>query len=251
MHFMDETDDKPERLIPPKKTAADAIDAVVDAVIQAVPGIGSSTSTLINEYIPSPIEKKRGQWEEDVSSTVNQHSDQLDQLADTNQVTVTDLSADILERLITSCPDGMADTHYDMDKLIEFFPGEVKADIKDACNELFSLGLVSIRNIPNCWDVRLSEDSYEVLDRQIMDWDTVGDAKAIANIVVNTKQSESRSLCHELGWTTRRFNPALRVLVESISDQCVREVDGREFYKRGFVLTSATISELRLFIKTR
>jgi hypothetical protein len=95
-------------------------------------------------------------------------------------------------------------------------PGADRQDVEDATADLEALGLIERESfLGRHWVIRLMPAFYVRLDHQIMGWDTTTEAVTIARFLLERDASGAASDLHrQTGWEKRRFNPALRIVLD-------------------------------------
>lgn len=226
--------------------------AVVEAIAQATP-VSAGLARLYQTTHPSDAERNRGQWENSITERSNEHDERLDvheRAISPHTETIDGTAARLLEVLGRDCADGMRSKRYALDDLCELLPEESQTDIESAVFELNSMRLLEVnRNIKD-FRVRLGEEFYKQIDRQIMGWDTENDAAMLAEAMINDRTLESMPRLQEhIGWEKRRFNPALSRVMEFIPAGRTRQVKTPDYATLGFVLLPEDRSNLRRFIR--
>lgn len=236
---------------PARNLSAGVSRRVAKGTLGAVPVAGAILSEVADALLPDPAEIERGQWEEAVSNGVNDAHARLDQIDGTASATetITGLAAQVIKALIESCPDGLHRTWVDAPDMAAEL-GVSEADLSEAIGELQMFGLVERRSLTNApLRVRLTAGAYRQLDRQIMDWDTLGDARHVATLMLGTGKSISIAPLHQAtGWEKRRFNPAFAEVLALVVDGPVSKEVQPDYPTRYLGLSAADRARLRRFV---
>lgn len=243
------------RKINPPEThrKADLGRAAARAVAGAIPVVGSAATELANEILPDPSAKARKEWEQHVSDGVNdlnERVDDIDSRTGARTVELTGGTAAAAKYLIEQCPDGLAQEWTSLEQLCEAYPNPTKQELLDGLGDLESYGLIKeVSFIGSPSRYKLTTYAYEVLDQPVMGWDTKADARELAKEVLAMSGTISvRALDAKMGWPRRRFNPALRLVVDFIEDGRVSKVIQPDYVTAHFAMSNAERAELRRFV---
>lgn len=251
---MSEEDSSKRKIIPPKENRkADLGRAAARGIAGAIPVVGSAAAELANELLPDPTAKGRQQWEGEISDGVNGLNDRVDDIdARTGKRTIElkGGAAAAAMFMIKQCPDGLAQQWTSIEELCEAYPDLTKRDLLDGLGDLESYGLIKeVSFIGSPSRYQLTTDAYETLDKPVLGWDTLSDARDLAREVLAMADSVSvRSLDEKMGWPRRRLNPALRLVVDFIGEGRVSKTIQPDYVTRYFSPSNAERAELRRFV---
>jgi hypothetical protein len=153
--------------------------------------------------------------------------------------------------LAEQCVDGMPG-HFG-DGLLTAFADDERADIRLALSELKADGLVELSPLigPKLPRIRTTYALFEAADPGITGHDPGQDAVVLARLLIedpklgNVPQLESAA-----GWESRRFNPALGLLVPLFPPGRRRSPIQNRYPVLGFIVGPDEILELKRFIQT-
>lgn len=218
----------------------------------SVPLAGAVLTEIVDASVPDHEARDRERWEGDVTDGVNHlhgRVDDIDQRRGRRLVSLSGAPALAAKYIVERCPDGLASYEVTLADLQAAYPGLSKGELLDGLGDLESHGLIeSISFIGSPSEYRLTHYGYEVLDEPIMGWNTEDDARALAALVVQKRENiRSADLEAELGWPRRRFNPALRMVVNFIHPGRVSQTIQPDYVTRYFSPTNAEPAQLRRF----
>lgn len=250
------SDEKPRAIQPPKThRGADIARAAAKGVLGAVPVAGAALAEAAELGLPNPTEADRRRWEGDVTDGVNNlhgRVDNLDGRTGMRAVTFSGARADVAKFMIERCPDGLMRDDVTLEQLQEAYPDCGQDEIIEALGYLESYGLVeSTEFLGGDGFYNLTARGYEALDPPIMGWNPREDARQIAALIVAPGRLESVTafeLEAELGWPRRRFNPALRAVLNFIHPGRIDDTIQPYFPACGFFTTNAERAQLRRFV---
>ena len=228
----------------PKKDRKDKIYALIDAGLQVFP-LGGSATTLFKEIIDLPYDVKSKQWQNDVTRLVNKLSAIADKNDSFSMPLPSKLALSLLEHMLADCPNGMNENSYTSADFIQVFYDRNKDDIVEAAYELQALGLCKIRDVANYWGISITHEGYKRFDRLFMPWDTRNDILDILGEMINCEEYTSKVVCSNLGWSTRRFNPALTCVIENIPEKLLRNVNQWEYSVHALINSPETKAYLK------
>lgn len=237
----------------PKKSPKNkAARQIVKAAAGSVPYAGAALAEAAEAFFPNHESQDRERWEGDVTEGVNHlhgRVDDIDERTGERHVSLTGAPAYIAKHMIELCADGMASDRVTLADLQAAYPDLSKEQLLDGFGDLESYGLIESRALINApTRYRLTRFGYEVLDGPIMGWNTHEDARTIAALVVEKRQNiRSAELEAELGWPRRRFNPALRIVVDFIDPGHVSHTIQPDYVTRYFSPNNAELAVLRRF----
>ncbi|MBO9712678.1 hypothetical protein [Sphingomonas sp.] len=238
---------------PPKvNRAADLGRAAAKGVLGAVPVAGSLLAEAAGEVLPDPTEADRRRWEGDVTDGVNNLHGRVEKIAQqtgARTVSLTGGSAVAAKYMVEHCPDGLAHTWVSIDEIAAAYPDVERQEIKDGLGDLESYGLVSTISFIGSPDrYKLTQYGYEVLDPPIMGWSPKEDARQVAALAVKQQDGvRSADLEAALGWPRRRFNPALRIVVDFVEPGRVSQSLQPDYVTRWFSPNNMERAQLRRF----
>lgn len=152
---------------------------------------------------------------------------------------------ELLEMMLRDCPDGLRTNRYNLEELSQKFPDESEKAIEDAAHDLENSGLADIVRPGQGWHIRLNESSYAQGDARFMGWNPYEDAKTLATTMLKENTGVSADLIKSLGWEKRRFNPALRVVMNAVPDGIVSKTKDTDYVTPSISLTSPSEAALR------
>ncbi|HPE31333.1 MAG TPA: hypothetical protein PLV61_09070, partial [Parvularculaceae bacterium] len=181
------------------------------------PGLGSLLEAIYSVTHPEAIEKELAQW--------RQQTDQnLDRLLEAIFPTIklSDDASAIAIYLCNSSGKGRKKSElYTINAIHKDFPHLSKEQVEDCVGELLHYGLVS--KGPTVQTMITPEYPLFWLFDPISEFgtDPYEDAKTLANEALQEKVFNSRKTIAQLGWSPRRFNPALAYIIEEIGDHFI------------------------------
>jgi len=239
---------------PPKKhRAADAGRAAAKGGLGMVPIVGSPLAEAAGMLLPDPTAKDRARWEGDVTGSVNRlhgRVDDIDQRTGKKTVSLEGGAAVAAKHMVESCPDGLAQHWVGVEDIYQAYPDVPRDEIVGGLGDLESYGLVSTVSFIGAPDrYKMTQYGYEVLDGPVMGWNTTQDARQIAALALQGNRDGVRvaELDAALGWPRRRFNPALRMVVDFFDSGRVSQSIQPDYVTRWFSPNNAERAELRRF----
>ena len=224
--------------------------AVAEAAASLIPG-GGALARLYRTTHPPKSEQDRKEWQSQITERSNDHSDQLDRheriIAPTYEIKGPPV--DLIVAMIQQCTDGRSERIYTLQDLRALLPQHDEQIVKDAIFELVELGLLSRVQTMSVIRVRLTERAYDQVDEHVMGWSPRLDALELAELMLETEEGRSALLCEALGWTKRRFNPAVRYLLRHLPDDRVSNEIDLNFEIRGITLVDEDLAALRRFAR--
>lgn len=225
--------------------------AIAEGAAGLVPG-GGIAANIMKVTHPPKADQERAAWEQDISERSNEHTDRLDHHEEklSHEESISGTTARLTVTLAQDCPDGLGHKLYTLDDIAALLPDEDRQYLEDAAYELEAFGLVLFRrSISGPWRMSLTPAFYEQLDHQVMSWNTVKDAIALAKLMLAEDTGNAPALHKKTGWSKRRFNPALRHLMPLFPDGRIRKVLQPDYVTLGIVLAPEDQAALRRFIK--
>jgi hypothetical protein len=104
---------------------------------------------------------------------------------------------------------------------------------------------------PDDWWLRLTQNFYEQVDHQAVDWKstTEDDARTLARLLMEDEAREQTSALHAAsGWEKRRFNPAFQRLLRLIPDERAGDERQPDYPSSDVTLFPEDHAALRRFI---
>ena len=250
---MDEIPSELDPIEQPKKFPKNKLArAAAKAAAGAVPFAGSTLAELADAFVPDHEAIDRSRWEGNVTEDVNHlHSriDDIDERTGNEAFTLQGTPALVAKFMIERCTDGLANDRVTVIDLQNAYPNLCRDELLDALGDLESIGLMESRPLIGApARYRLTQSGYEALDKPILGWDTENDARSIAALVVKKRENiRSAELEAELGWSRRRFNPALRMVVDFVDPGRVSGEIQPDYVTRSFSPNNAELAYLRRF----
>lgn len=251
---MDDSADN-NTLKPPANNKAAAIGrSAVKGALGAIPVAGSIAAEAAEHLLPDPNATDRARWEGQVTDKVNTLDDRVGGLeqdsTSSRTVTLTGATASVAKFMVEGCPDGLNRPYVNVDEVLQSLPEFTKREIRDAFGDLEYHGLVqSLPAIGRDDIYRLTEEAYAVLDKPVLGYDTLGDARELTAMILasDTDSISVPDLETKTGWPRRRFNPALRLIVERIHPGRVSQSIQPDYVTRWFSMSNAERADLRRF----
>jgi hypothetical protein len=214
-----------KKIDPPRKHKAEAIARRgVRGIVGLVPVVGSLAAEAVDGLMPDAEAMDRERWEDDVTDGVNyvgSRVDEIDGRTGKKSQRIEGLAAELISHMLRSCRNGIQSDFTALEDLAAAFPDADEQAVAEAMADLESFHLVQrYRLLDGHGEFRLTDFAYEQIDRQLMGWDTQEDAKELMRIVgAETGSIKARELQKRTGWSLRRFNPALRIVLRQIDDR--------------------------------
>lgn len=228
----------------------EGVRAIVEAGVSLIPG-GGPLARLYRTTHPPKSEQDRKEWQQAISDRTNEHTERLDEherLIRPEGETLTGITAELAQRLVQDCPDGMGLRFYDLDRMCGLVPSAPRDAVEDAAHELELLGLLRMRHHLQGWHAALAPDAYEQLDGQIMGWHPEEDAVIVARQMLEQGTSLASQLHAATGWERRRFNPALRIVLRLFPEGRISQALQAEYASYGVAMLPEDRVRLRRFI---
>lgn len=250
---MDENDPKSGPIQPPKKFPENqAARRIAKAVAGSIPHAGAALAEVVDARIPDYEARDRERWEGDVTEGVNDlhgRVDDLDQRSTAQTISLEGASALIAKFMIEGCSDGLMSERVTLADVQAAHPEFSKEELADGFGDLESYGWIEKRALIGApARYRLTQQGYEALDKPVLGFDTMADARKIAAIVVRERENiRTADLEAELGWSRRQLNPALRIVVDFIHPGRVSQSIQPDYVTRYFSPSDAELAQLRRF----
>lgn len=233
------TEPKGPLVAPGAHPKRDVFRAIVEAIAGADP-LSGALARIYQTTHPSKAAREQAAWFEAITARVNEHAKQLDRQEDMLAPTVMldGLPEQLAAFMIRDCPNGLADRRYEIEDLQEELPGIDPRAIEDAAYDLQALGFVRVEAPIGAWRVVLVQAAYAVLDPLVMGWSPTVDVIDLARLMLANDTGDAAELHAGTDWPTRRFNPALQLLVPLFP-----EGRRRDFWHPKYDLVGVAIAE--------
>lgn len=247
---------KPTKKIvaPEKFPLAENGRAAARAAVGSIPIVGAVASEAVDAFLPNPEADDQDRWSGEITDGVNSLNERVEDIdGRTGKRTISLIGATALaaKYMIEKCLDGLRHEHYSLVEILEAYPELSKDELLDGLGELEVYGFITTISFIGAPDeYRLTASSYEVLDEPIMGWNTENDARHLAEKALAYRGSVNVAKLHsETGWSYRRFNPALRMVVDFIGDGRVSRSIQPEYISRWFTPNNVERTLLRQFVR--
>lgn len=101
---------------------------------------------------------------------------------------------------------------------------------------------------PRGGSVTLTQQFYEQVDHQVMGWNTVEDAVAIAQLIIAESNGDVADLHKKTAWSKRRFNPALAHLLPLFPEGRISQVIQDDYHTDWLAVEPEDRAALRRFV---
>lgn len=214
-------EDEHKPIEPPKKAPARKLTRdITEAIAGEVPFVGPAVVAVLRSTHPSTEEKGREQWELDVTKRTNQISDTVtehEKILRPPPVRITDVTAELAAFLVRLPHEGLC-REYMLTKVAPNLPSAPPfRDVVDAAEEMALYGLVEVNRFLGGQEAsaRVRPALFDQLDPQIMGWTPAVDARHLATLLLGDDRLCMTAKLHAAsGWEKRRFNPAMRYLLQ-------------------------------------
>lgn len=236
---------------PKKSEGKAAARALIEAFAQGTP-VTAGLAHFYGYTHPSQFEQDIESWRGEITDLVNEHADQIQkhEAVLNPTVTIKGVTAKVAEQLVKSSTDGWNSKIYTVEDLIKLLPDFEESKIEESFFELEHYGLVDLVKAMNVGPrVRASLELYVQVDQHIMGWNTVEDAKSLAQMILEDEACWNVQTLHErTGWSLRRLNPPVWYLKRFFPDGRLRNVCGRDYPTFGFAVAGEDRHRLKQFI---
>ena len=193
--------------------------AVFEAGAQFTP-VTAALARLYQTTHPSRFEQAVGVWRDEITSTVNDQQLRLAALETTYQprmmlgAAAQDLALWLAREAPTANGDG-----FGFEAVQAAFPEVGKRDLEDAVAELRQAGLVEVISAIGraIVDVTPTNTLFLLMDPVALGTSPQADAVSFAREALALDGGRVREIAGRLGWTPRRVNPALALLLPLVS----------------------------------
>lgn len=161
-----------------------------------------------------------------------------------------DLAQRLGRHMAEQCTDGMP-AHF-RDDLLAAFPDEDAITVRSALAELNGAGLVTLDPLigPKLPNVCTTLALFVAADAAITGHDPVEDSVVLARMLINDPElGHVPKLEEAAGWSRRRFNPALGLLMRIFPKGRYREVDQPYYPTLGLIVSYDEIGALRRYVR--
>ncbi len=248
------SDDREEAKDPIVAPSADPKREIGRAIIEAVAGIEPVTGFLTRLYQtthPPKSVRDREIWQQAITERTNDHGERLDrhEARLSPRETLTGLTAQLVEVLARTCPDGLAEHFWDIEDIVQMVPDANPSEVEDAALELSAAGYLEERHLTSAHRFRPTQRFYEQFDHQVMGWNgTRKDAAFLASLMMQHDTGDATDLHERSGWPLRRFNPALEHLKAEYPRWPWRPQYHFDFPSAGLVIGRPETVGLRRFV---
>lgn len=234
---------------PASNPGRDVARAMAEGVAELVPGAGVVTA-LLRVTHPPKSEQERDEWQKAITNRSNEHDQEIDRHAALLEPTetVTGLTEQLIRQLAQQCPDGLGCWYFELGDLQALLPAETAQAIEDAASDLEAYGLIRMRHTFSGWCATLTQAFYEQVDHQVMGWNTVADAAAIARLMMSEGNGDAAELHGKTGWTKRRFNPALAYVLQFFPEGRISRERQADYATRWVAIMPEDRAALRRFV---
>lgn len=240
-------------IVPPKENMDRALlRAFLEAGTQFFP-VTAALARLYQTTYPAQFQRDLEQWRLDISSATNRLEERLDALEQTHHPKLTlSADADTLARYLVAESKGGLERFVASEDLLAALPRWTSRRLQDAAAELKLAGLVTTSATLGD-PVRLVTPTsvlFVLFDPVVLGTSPQRDAVDLARLILDSDpdQVSSADFAERLGWTARRFNPALSLLLTFVPDNQVRKVIQPTWVTAGFIVSAETRVQLRRLV---
>jgi hypothetical protein len=201
----------------PRRGIWDHIRGWLKALVSLIPYVGGAAAEILEQTIPSPLEKHRDEW-------MSKFADRVIRLEE-NLPPDIEFSANarkIAEAFVRGSKLGRSgDPQLDKEN-VRAIVGVPDDKIAEAVSELEEQDLVERMEAIGMGSLRFfaltpTDRLFVEFDHAFMGWDARDDAEKLARLLYEREDQtlSCKALCTELEWTPRRFNPAISVLIRN------------------------------------
>lgn len=243
--MVDKPEDKRLPKLPEAQVSAKASRSVAKATVGSIPVVGAALTEIVENIMPDPNQVEHDRWAGEVNECLDGLHGRVDgiedQLTGKRSVELEGATAAVLRLMLQRCPDGRRNQFWSWAEVNKDLPDVTEADFRDAAGELEHLGLVEpLRSIGGPVRLRLAPEAYAAADKPIMGWDTRADSRHLARLALEKDGTiASKDLHDQTGWSLRRFNPALALVLQHIGDGRVSRTLGTDYVAGWFFYTDA------------
>ncbi len=237
---------------PVKHRTGDATRSISKSVLGSIPGAGAFLAEAADQYLPDGTARDRERWEGEITDSVNSLQIHVVALGSTgsNAVPFSATTLAIGLFMARQCPEGMGDHYIASEAIAAALPDLSADDLADGLAELEALGLVASSDWIGAEEAYAMADAgYGVFDEPAMGWSPVDDAQALAGWALEQGDTAEISLFQESsGWSERRINPALALVLEQVTPENVSKEVPRVYHTNYFYMSKADRARLRRYV---
>lgn len=231
---------------------------LVESVVVQIPIAGAPLVALYSVTHRTQAEMIVEKWQRELCSTVNDHDARIKQIerAITELILAVEISSEasaIALVLSKSSVYGHGYERFDLGSLKEDFPAADHKELVEFCGELAHLGLVELESLgigSQEYSVKPLTSLFEVFDPIAFEGrDVRRDAAFLANHLADNEHINSREFIDESGWSYRRYNPALSIVCQMLSERRISRTVYQEFYSGHCFTTPHERAALREFAR--
>lgn len=163
-----------------------------------------------------------------------------------------DLAQRLGRHMAEKCTDGMPG-HF-RDDLLAAFPYEEVSAVRSALAELKGASLVTLDTLigPKLPSVHTTLELFIAADAAITGHSPVEDSVVLARLIIDDPElGHVPKLDEAVGWSRRRFNPALGLLIPLFPKGRYREVYQPDYPTLGLIVGEDEIVALRRYVRDR
>jgi hypothetical protein len=186
---------------------------VAEALASSIPG-GPLLAAVFAVTHPDKLELVRREWESAVTRQLNVIMERLEPT-----IKLSDAAIDLAVGLSSLSDKGRPET-FKFASIKRQLPNMEAGQIHAAMGELELCGLVNVRRLLGGRAIYTPTNNlYWVFDPLAFEGRSPrDDAKALAEVLVRDGALPSSAIALKLGWAARRFNPAMSLLLEVLSN---------------------------------
>lgn len=239
-------------LKPPKaSTGRELLRAGLEAAAQFTP-VTAALARLYQSTHPSRFEQEVTQWRHDASAAINDTEARLQRLEDDfkPKLKLTELAQALAQWLARTSENGLEDP-VEFSDIEGAFPDHNKRELQDAAAELEMYGLASISKAMGHPVLRVTPraELFAVFDPVVMGWSPQTDAVELAKAALELDSGHVPDLEAKLGWSKRRLNPALALLLPLVAPGRVRQVIQPDYVTLGFLMAAEERVRFRALVE--
>jgi hypothetical protein len=236
--------------------ASDTNRAVLRAVLEAAAQFSAVTAALARIYEtthPTEFQRAIAQWRENVTDASNDHELRLASLEEIYRprIRLSQIAQTFAAWLARTSIKGLTDP-IAFESVRTSFPDFSKQDAEDAISELKYYGLAEVGGALGApiHIIRPTYMLFVLFDPIVMGTSPQNDAVEIARLVLESGSGNAPELQRRLGWSKRRLNPALALIVPLISQGRVRQAIQPDYVTLGFAVSPDERFRLRRLVES-
>lgn len=234
---------------PSKSQAGDLTRSISKAVLGSIPGAGAFLAEAADQCLPDASARDRERWEGEITESVNGLEVQVAALGSNAScaIQLSGPASAIGFFMARQCPDGMGDHYVASDFMASALPALSADDLTDGLGELEALGLiVSLDLIGSDEHYAIAAAGYVAFDQPAMGWNTAEDAQVLTSWALEQGDTAELSRFQDSsGWSARRINPALELVLEHVAPENVSKEVPRAYHTNYFYMSKADRARLR------